>query len=381
MERAPLTVVAEVGATTRIDLHGRSAVLTVETPLTGDVREGASLRIAWEELAVSRDDRFRDGERVLVALEPLPGSSIWIQRFPDADVRARVLGVAAGGDAFLRDPPLGTVDRLEHYLAMNHQARAGDPGSAVLVDLAEQAPLPLAIAAVRRLEGRPGLDAMLGRRSVERLVRVLLRPDATPPLEDAVIDVVSGAPLPSARPVLTALVEGEARPPASVYAALAALDGGFSADRTTQLLDGAPARHREVAVRNATGKGAISLLERTSRSDPDASVRAAALERLAVLEGEDAVEPLARGLGDPDAPVRRAAMNRLAALGDPALPTLERVIDGNDPLAARTALASLSLMRSSAAQAALTEIADAHPDEGLRALAGVALGRPLGEAH
>ncbi len=162
---------------------------------------------------------------------------------------------------------------------------------------------------------------------------------------------------------------------------MAALDGELSPEQTAKLLDDAPARYRAIAARNASGDASASMLVRLARSDPDAGVRAAALERLSVIEGEAAIEPLARGLGDPDSPVRQMAMHRLAALGEPALPTLLRVIDGNDPEAARAALASLSLVGSDASRAALLDVADTHSDKGLRALAGIALGRRLGNAH
>ena len=62
------------------------------------------------------------------------------------------------------------------------------------------------------------------------------------------------------------------------------------------------------------------------------------------------------------------------------MPALRRVVDGGDLDAARAAVVALNLGASPEGGEALAEIASTHPDAGVRALAAVALGRPIGHA-
>ncbi len=74
-------------------------------------------------------------------------------------------------------------------------------------------------------------------------------------------------------------------------------------------------------------------------------------------------------------------MRGLGSLGAPAVAALKRVIEDDDPEAAKSALAALAINASSDARAALYEVAETHPDETLRRLAEIALGRPVGHRH
>ena len=49
-ETAPVTVVGHVLEPRRLDQHGYTALLRVETALRGPLEPGAEVRIAWEEL-------------------------------------------------------------------------------------------------------------------------------------------------------------------------------------------------------------------------------------------------------------------------------------------------------------------------------------------
>ena len=122
----------------------------VEQPLASAWAAGTVLSIAWEELASMRAPRFVADQRVLVCLTPLPGSTLWQKRFPDAKARQKTLAVAHGGDAFLREPRPGSVDELEHFAKLPAGLRAGATGSSRLLALAAQAELPLAEEAVER---------------------------------------------------------------------------------------------------------------------------------------------------------------------------------------------------------------------------------------
>jgi hypothetical protein len=371
-ETAPVTVVGHVREPRRIDQHGFTALLRVETSLRGPLEPRAEVRIAWEERAASRAPRFQEGDRILISLERLPGASIWQARFPEPTERVKVLGVAMWGDAFLHRPSLGSASILQHYLALTPEDREGAPGVGYLVDLALGAELPLAGDAVRRLARRARLDADLGERGGGRFVRAMLRPDASDEFLDAIVELIGSRQLESTRPALEALVGAEATPPAIVFAALARLDGGLSQERTAALLERSPPRYREVAARFASGPEADATLTRLARSDPAPEVRARAIERLVERRGEESIDSVLPGLSDPEASVRGAAVRGLGSLGAPAVPALKRVIEDDD------ALAALAINGSPDARAALLHVAGTHPDETLRTLAEIALGRPVG---
>ncbi len=377
-ETAPVTVVGHVLEPRRIDQHGHTALLRVEMALRGPLEPGAEVRIAWEERAASRAPRFEEGDRILVSLERLAGASIWQARFPEPAERVKVLGVAMRGDAFLQRPSLGSATVLQHYLALTAEDRNAAPGVGYLVDLALGAELPLAGDAVRRLARRTRLDEDLGERGGGRFVRAMLRPDAGDEFQDAIVELIGSRQLESTRPALEALAGAEATPPAIVFAALARLDGGLSPERTAALLERSPPRYREVAARFASGPEADATLARLARSDPAPEVRARAIERLVERRGEEAIDSVVPGLADSEASVRGAAVLGLGSLGEPAVPALQRVIEDDDAEAAKSALAALAINGSPAARAALHEVAETHPDETLRTLAEIALGRPVG---
>ncbi len=381
LESAAAAVVAVVGEVRQLDAHGYTALLRVESALAGPLPVGAELRIAWEELAPSRAPRFAEGERILLALEPLPGASIWAARFPDARARARVFGVSMGGDAFLRAPSPRAVGRLEHYLALAPRDRDGASGVAILAGLAAEAEPPLAVAAAERLARQSGLDQTLDPASAALVVRALLRTDAGPALSGALLELVARERPEALRAPLEALASGEAPAPALVFEALAALDSGIAPERAARLLRDDSVAHREVAVRYASGPAARAQLARLLRSDPEPSVRAAAVERLLALGGEAAVEEGLSALHDPEPSVRGAAARALGSLGANAVPGLRREVESSDPDAARAAVVALQLTGSPEAAAALAEIADSHSDESVRALAAIALGREIGHAH
>ena len=190
LEAAPAAVVAVVAEPRQIDAHGYTARLAVESALAGRVPAGAELRIGWEELATSRAPRFADGERVLLALEPLPGDSIWATRFPDPVLRSRVFGVSMRGDAFLRAPSPRAVERLEHYLKLAASDREGANGAALLAELAADTEPPLAVE--RRGAARAPLRARR-QRSIRRPRRSSCAPcsatDAGPALSAALLEI------------------------------------------------------------------------------------------------------------------------------------------------------------------------------------------------
>jgi hypothetical protein len=149
-EFAKRTVVATVVDVGQIDVHGYGATFSIERDLATDTTEpGETLRIGWEEMAPERAARFRSGERVLVALEPLPGYSLWRQRFP----KGGALAVAERGGAFLRDPDEATIASLARFVRIDPGDREQAAGVEALAEIVKVAAHPLAQGAAKRLAG------------------------------------------------------------------------------------------------------------------------------------------------------------------------------------------------------------------------------------
>jgi hypothetical protein len=381
LERAPLAIVGRVGKPRRLDRHAWEAAFGVERALKGDVGTGTTLHIAWEELALSRPVRFVDGDRVLLCLEQLPAASIWLERIPEAELRHRTLAVVERGDAFLRQPSPGAVNILEHYLALASEQRAGPTGVGYLVQLAEGAEPQLALASVRRLMSVPSLDRQIEAGSASGLVNALVRSDRAPRLEQTILELVERRHLESLRPALEVRARADELPPPAVFTALGLLDDGLAPDRTTRLLDHPAAEYRVTAARHATGERAKEKLASLMIGDPAAEVRAAAVERFVALSGEAAISAAASVLYDPEMSVRSAAAKAMATQGSAAVPYLVDVVESGDPEAARAAVAGLRFTETREAHDALRSIVEKHPDPGVRTLAELALGRPIGHEH
>jgi len=364
-----------------LDAKAYTAELVVEQPLAGSLTTGSTLRIAWEELASARPPRFAEQERVLVCLEPLPGSTLWLRRFPDPEQRRAVLGVANRGGAFLRSPLPGGLDLLEHYARLTPADRTGAAGTARLVELAARAELPLAEDAAAILATRAALAQQLDAELAGILIAALLRPDASETLQQNLLSLISERRPPALRPPLVALAARTPPPPALVFEALARLDGGLAPERAAALLRDPSPERRATAARFASGEGAAGRLAERLRSDPDAAVRAAAVTRLVELDGDGALGPAMGTLADENAEVRLAGARAVASLGAAAVPDLRAAVESGRQPAASTAIAALRMTGTKEAHSALVAIAKTHPDEGIRKLAGFAVGEPLGETH
>ena len=89
-EETPLVVQVVVREWQRLDEQGYTASVEVRTSLRGEAKAGARLTIAWEELSQARVSRFAVDERMVLALEPLYATSIWLRRIPDPHERLRM---------------------------------------------------------------------------------------------------------------------------------------------------------------------------------------------------------------------------------------------------------------------------------------------------
>lgn len=381
LEASPFAVVGQIVEPAQLDAHGWWAELGVEQALRGTVEPDLVVHVVWEELSTSRPVRFENGDRVVLCLAPLSGDSIWRQRIPDPEVRHRTLAIAERGDAFLRHPSGAEITTLQHYLALEPDIRGGPTGVGHLAQLAQWAQPQLALAAVQRLEAVANLDAQIEAPAANALVTALLRSDASPVFTEEVLALIERRRLVSLRDPLAALADADEIPDAVVFTALALLDEGLSPERTTRLLEHPDASYRLAGARHARGEGAEKALAYLMRSDPSTDVRAAAVTRYVELGGKGAVGPATSVLYDPDLSVRAAAARAVASQGAAAVPYLVDVVERGDPNAAQAAVAGLRFTNTREARDALQTIIDEHPDSGVRMLAELALGRPVGHKH
>lgn len=352
-----------------MDLHGRAAELALERSLRGDLAPGERLRIAWEELGGDAPGRFRAGDRILVALEPLPDLSLWRQRFPEGGA----LAVAGRGTAFLRDPDAGSVDLLAAYLALPADARGGEAGAQALAALVAGAEPGLAASA---LTGLGPLE--LGAPVTEPLASALA--DETRPLDlrRGILGLAAERKLAALRPGIESLAAGAGPLAPDALEALARLDGSLPAARVRELLASPDAALRAVGVRHAGATLGVAGLADRLRSDPAAGVRAAAVAALAARGGEEALEAASSGFFDPEPVVRREAIMKIGARGAEAVPLCLRLALERRAPEAGAPLAALAVA-GPAGRDALAELATRHDDPKVRELARLALGKPLPE--
>lgn len=374
-EGAAHVVVGAVGSSARVDLHGFEAALVVERSLRGDAEAGATLRVAWEQFDPDRPSRFRAGQRWLLALDPLPGGSLWRERFPGASAPGGrpVWVVAERSTAALPDPDAASVDGLAAWLALAPGERTGSAGARALAGMAERAQPALAADAVRRLDALPELRARLDGSAGATLARALWDPARPEAVRRALAELAARRRLDVLRPALEALAGSPSPLRADALAALARLDGGLTAERARALLADPDPRVRAVAVAESPALD-TGELDRLARGDRDPEVRAAAIEALAARAEPRAMDAAAGALLDDDPQVRAAALRAIARRGAAAVPVLrERAFAGSGPEAA-AATAALALT-GRAGREALEELAERHPDEAIRRAARFTLGR------
>jgi HEAT repeat protein len=369
-QQAPTTLLGSVRQPTRVDAHGWAAHLRVERVLVGDVAAGSTLRMAWEELARGRPARFRDGDRVLVALDPLPGASLWRQRFPGGDVRV----VAARGEAFLLDPSAASTEGLAALLALLPGERDREAGVAARARLVAKAQPELARAALEELGAVPHLGRRLTPEALGLLAGAVGDPGRPQDLREALLGMVGRRRLVSLRELAVTWSQEGSALRASALAALAALDGGLPPEQLEVFLESDDPGVRAVAVWNAAGTPWERRLPGLLRTDPAPEVRAAVVETLLEARGEASIGTVSGALFDRDTEVREAAVRGLSGLGPAAVPTLENLVERRQGDEVTTPLAALA-MAGPSGRMALERIASLHRDEDVRALARAMMGR------
>lgn len=363
------TVVGTTRAPVQLDAHGWTARLEVERVLAGEeIEPAAVLRIGWEELVRGRPPRIAAGERVLVALEPLPAKSLWHRRFPDGDA----LVIADAGSALLHAPDATSLALLERYLAFGDEPEPAQE-TAALAALVARAKPPLAAGALARLDEIPGLTLQLDATSARTLAGALADPTRPPALRADLLELAGRRGLEALRPEVVALTSAGSGFEPRAWAARIALDGGLEPEQVTLLLGQPDPALRRLAVRHARGTSAERQVRQRIRGDADPVVRAEAVEAWLAWNGEGALGDVEPALFDPDPRVRGRAAIAVGRLGDAAVPRLRELVRSRP---AGEALGPIAALRFAGHDglAALREIAANDPDEQKRELARIGLG-------
>lgn len=373
VESAKRTVIARVVSVESIDEQGYRATLAVERDLAdpsgANVAAAESITIGWEELAQGRPARFAKDERVLVALAPLPGYSLWRKRFPDG----KALAVAADGAAFLRDPDAGTADALARYLRIAAIERSEAPGVEALARLVASAADPVALGAVERLDGIAGLGTKLREPAAAALGAAITDEGRPELLRRRVLALAAGRRLDALRPSIATVAETRGPLSGAAWASLAEIDGGLPVETVKRLLDDPDSQVRAVGVRYAAGTAEQARAVDAMRLDPAAVVRATAAEFAIATDDPSAVNAGYAALFDRDPAVRLAAGRALGKLGSETVPHLRELALERSGDAASGPLGALAFAGPEG-QAALLELSHTHPEESARGLARMLLG-------
>jgi len=311
---------------------------------------------------------------VLVALVPLPGWSLWRQRFPRRDA----LAVAGDGHAFLRAPDPATTEALARWRSLPPAERDAAPGAGALAGLIARGAPTLAEAAVARLAEIPGLATQLDESALKDLSAALADPARPDAVRLAVLRLAGAQRIAALRPAVAARTDGGPPLAAAAWTALADLDGGLPEATLRRLLASDDAEVRAVAAGRSAGTTLEARAGELARRDPAAVVRAAAVRSLVATRRPAHIELAFEALSDAAPEVRTEAAQGLGALGSEVVPRLRAMADassGRDAAGALTALA----YAGPEGRAALREIARTHPDPGTRQAARLFAGEPLRE--
>jgi hypothetical protein len=369
-EVAKRTVVARVEDVGRIDEHGYGATFAVLRDLAAsEPSPGETLRIGWEELAPDRPARFRKGERVLVALEALPGYSLWRKRFPNGDA----LAVAERGAAFLRDPDDASIERLARYLHVDPTEREQAPGVEALAGIVEAAAPPLAEGAAKRLRETPGLGSKLRQPAAAALGAAIESEARDASLRRDLIQLAAAHRLDGMRESIARVAESQSPLAGQAWAALVAIDGGMSAETVHRLLTAPDAGVRAVAARAAPGTPDAERALGMARTDPAPEVRIAVVEAFVPTGTPASLETGYAALFDRDPPVRAAAAQAVGQRGADVVPHLRELALARSGRDASGPLGALAFAGAEG-QGVLLELSQTHPDENTRGQARLMLG-------
>lgn len=354
----------------RIDADGYQAVVEIEQVLAGSINEHKHIRLGWEELSATRPPRFKDGERVVVAIAPLPSASLWQGRFADPS-RGDVYIVAEEGEAYLLQPDKQSLQELSSYLAAGKDERGRANAVAALARMIAYAAPDLAVAAAVELVAMDPPSPFSG--AAEAALGEALLARQQPQLRSLIIEIAARQRLESLRSQLQQLGDTDPNLGFNALMAVAAIDGSLAEGQAQALLADPNPIRRSVAVRLARG-AIIEQILPLLRTDPDPRVRAEVARTLIEQRGTAAMGEVLLALSDPDAFVRTETARSLGQLGEAVVPVLAKLAD---TAAAPTAIAAVLALESTGAAGAeaLHEISENHSDASIRRLAKLARGK------
>lgn len=367
---ATCTAVGRIEARAQLDQHGYAAWLAVERVLAGDCGSTERLRLGWEELARGRAPRFADGDRIVAALEPIPGHTLWRTRFAADLAHGPVYTPAARGTAWQGAPDAATTDLLAAFLA------AGDDAARriALARLARTAPPGLALAAVARLDAEGSGAAPLPDAASAALAACLADADRPRDVRAGILAAAGRGRWAALRRAVEAAAAAGSDVAAPAVAALADIDGMLADDRVAALLASTDAALRAVGARYAQSDAALDALPPLALTDPAAAVRAAAAATLVQRRGVAAFAVIRPAFGDPAAEVPVALAAAIAPLGESAVAPLEELFVGGTFAEARGAALALHGLGAPGREC-LARLAREADDERRRHLAEIAVGR------
>jgi len=377
-ERALVVATGTIANPRKLDTSGWTADLAVDRRFVGETAAGATLQIAWEELAASRQVRFDQGERILVVLEPLPAQSLWQKRFPDAG--RHVYAVANRGEAFLRSPTPSTLDSLEHYLAMAGDARKGQPGVRRLAEMVASSAHALAREALDMLEARTDLAAALGDEGGAILLQAARFEGRDPAVRARALQLAAKSGLRGVKEAALALSQPGSPLRADAYRALGIIPHGLTPEQAAKLLEDGDPEVRVVGVILSTDPAKREQIAKIARTDAAATVRLMAGTTLLIRYRDAAFSEVLPMLDDEDVSVRTGIARVTGQLGSVAVEPLRDVVEKGSEKAALAAVAGLAKAGQEGALA-LVSISKLHPSEAIRAAADLTLGKGPSKAH
>ena len=225
-----------------------------------------------------------------------------------------------------------------------------------------------------RLRRVPGLAGKLAGGGREVLAQALSDPSRPPEVREALLGLAGERRLHGLRPGIARLAAPGDLLEAHALTALALIDGGIAADAVVDLLGRDDGAVRLVAV--VYGADAIpdARLATLLRNDRATDVRAAAVAMLLRRRRLEALEDAIPALFDSEGAVRGEAVLQIAALGPAVVPALTALVPGRTAEELTGVFAALRWAGDDGVTV-LRDFFDNHPDEKVRNLALVTMGR------
>jgi hypothetical protein len=370
-------VFGEIGRVARIDRTGYRAHLAVRAVISGAVRAGDQIEIAWEELATQRAPRFAKGDVVVLALAPLPSSTLWLHRFPPQLRNNKVFLVAANGDAFLRGADPNRIAPLRAWVVLPPSERAGSAGARALARVVAGGEERLALAAAQILRGSYSADKLEDPDVVAALTGAMRHHQNAEVLE-AILGLLENRPVPALRPIVLELAARDHEPlKLAAWRVLARWADPAAREQLAAWAASSDPRWRVLAAEASAVAGKYQWLDSLS-TDAAPEVRLRVAGSSTQPDDAEAIPRLAKLLGDADANVRRTAARSLAQQGTQAMTVLQDALNSNDPNRAAAAVLALAEMGEQG-KALLLRASAEHPEESVRKLAQLAIGQPQHE--